>query len=224
VIVGSYIKEKEAVIIKHLIKHPEQIGPRGKNLAYEIIEYLIAKYAGIINPSEQFAELASSLEHDGFKLSQNGLRRTLSEEVPIPQEEDELLTLLDSFGYSVAKGHYEQAISAHSRGDWAAANAQLRNFVEEFFDRAAETIVPGTYSSSHERRSALAKAGFFRSELNEWSDNGTGFIQGFWRRLHPQGSHPGLSEKEDSTFRIYLVIVVIHYFAKRLEKFQRHSP
>jgi len=127
------------------------------------------------------------------------------------------MELLDRFEYFVAKGHYEQAVSAHTRGDWAAANSQLRNFVEEVFDRFAEAVEPGSYSSSHNRREALGKANFFRPDLNEWSSDGKGFVQGFWKRLHPQGAHPGLSEKEDSTFRLHLVIVVMHYFVKRFE-------
>ena len=133
------------------------------------------------------------------------------------EEENELINVLDRYVYSVAKGHYEQAIAAHTRGDWAASNSQLRSFVEEFFNRIAETIVPGSYSSSKQRRQTFANAGFFQSDLNEWLDDGKGFVQGFWKRLHPQGSHPGLSEKEDSTFRLHLIIVVAHYFGKRLE-------
>ena len=94
---------------------------------------------------------------------------------------------------------------------------KIRNFVEEFFDRITDVAAPGSYTSSHNRREALANAGFFQSDLNEWSKDGKDFVQGFWKRLHPQGSHPGLSEKEDSTFRLHLVIITMHYFAKRFE-------
>ena len=110
---------------------------------------------------------------------------------------------------------------AHTRGDWAAANAQLRSFVEELFNRIAESIAPANYSSSHERWVALSKAGFFKAELNEWTDDGKGFLQGFWKRLHPQGSHPGLSEKDDCTYRLHLVIVTMHHIAKRFEAQKR---
>ena len=137
------------------------------------------------------------------------------------KEENELINVLDRYGYSVAKGHYEQAVAAHTRGDWAASNSQLRSFVEEFFNRVAEIMVSGSYSSGHQCQQALAKIGFFQSDLNEWLDDGKGFVQGFWKRLHPQGSHPGLSEKEDSTFRMHIVIVVLHYFAKRLDAQQK---
>lgn len=221
VIVGSYIKEKEAALMQHLIKNPQATAPDGTPLAQAIIEHLVSRSYEFSEPNEQFPRLVNSLDRDGYVLDRNGLRIKLPSQLPIIEEEDELIELLDRFGYSVAKGHYQQAVTAHTRGDWAAANAQLRSFVEEFFDRVTDMIASGSYTSSHNRREALAKANFFRPDLNEWSNDGKGFVQGLWRRLHPQGSHPGLSEKEDSTFRLHLVIVVMHYFAKRLESFQR---
>lgn len=216
IITGKYINEKEASIIKHLIKNPQLKAPNGTPIIQGITEYLILSRYPSADPKNLFPELVNSLDHDGFKLNKNGLRSKLPTEVPIIDKENELVELLDKFGYSTAKGHYEQAIAAHTRGDWAAANSQLRSFAEEFFNRASDQIAPGNYKSSHKRREVLADKGFFRSDLNEWINNGSGFIQGFWKRLHPEGSHPGLSEKEDSTFRIHLVIVVIHYLAKRL--------
>jgi len=43
------------------------------------------------------------------------------------------------------------------------------------------------------------------------------FLQGLWKRLHPQGSHPGLSDEEDSTFRLHLMILTASYYLKRLD-------
>ncbi|PIP36162.1 MAG: hypothetical protein COX20_07290 [Desulfobacterales bacterium CG23_combo_of_CG06-09_8_20_14_all_52_9] len=217
VISGSYIKEKGAAIMRYLIKNPQAKAPNGTPLAQAIIDHLVLTRCQVSDPAELFPELVNSLDRDGYKLDRNGLRAKLPSQLPLVEEENELIDILDRYGYSVAKGHYEQAVAAHTRGDWAASNSQLRSFVEEFFNRVAETVVPGSYSSSHQCQQALAKAGFFQSDLNEWLDEGKGFVQGFWRRLHPQGSHPGLSEKEDSTFRLHVVIVVTHYFAKRLE-------
>lgn len=214
-ITGSYMKEKKASIMRYLIENPSAMAPNGTPLIQAIIEYLLSHYHGNKEPFEQFPELVNSLEHDGYILDQKGLRRKLPDEIPITIKENELLEALTEFGFDVAKGHYEQAIAAHTRADWAAANAQLRSFVEELFNRITESIVPGNYSSSYEGWVALYKAGFFKAELNEWTDDGKGFLQGFWKRLHPQGSHPGLSEQDDCTYRVYLVIVTMHYIAKR---------
>ena len=221
VISGSSIKEKNVSIMRYLIKNLQAKAPNGTLLAQAIIEHLVLTRCQDCDPAELFPELVNSLDHDGYNLDRNGLRAKLPSELPLVKEENELINVLDRYGYSVAKGHYEQAVAAHTRGDWAASNSQLRSFVEEFFNRVAEIMVSGSYSSGHQCQQALAKIGFFQSDLNEWLDDGKGFVQGFWKRLHPQGSHPGLSEKEDSTFRMHIVIVVLHYFAKRLDAQQK---
>ena len=89
--------------------------------------------------------------------------------------------------------------------------------MEEFFNKAQAIVCPGQYSSANEQKIALAKAGFFIDSYNEYLFNGTGFIEGFWKRLHPEGSHPGLSEQSDSTFRLHLVIFVVNYLILRIK-------
>lgn len=217
VISGTYIKQKETSIAKHLISNPEAIGPNGSKLSTEIIEYAIKRRNGFESFSEIHPELVHSLERDGFEITNDGLRRKLPAEFPIVVQEDQLIYLLEKHGFVTAKGHYEQVVAAHARGEWAGANAQLRTFVEEFFNKTQTIICPGEYPSSHERKNALANAGFFIKDYNEYLFNGTGFVEAFWKRLHPEGSHPGLSEQSDSTFRLHLVILVIHHFLMRLE-------
>ena len=217
VISNRYINAKTTSIAKHLISNPEAVGPNGSKLVIEMIEYIIKCHNGFDPLVETYPELAHSLERDGFELTDNGLRKKLPETFPIAEQEDQLVCLLEKLGFKIAKGHYEQAVAAHSRGDWAAANAQLRTFVEEFFNKTQSIICPGQYSSSNERKKALAKSGFFLKEYNEYLCDGKGFVEGFWKRLHPGGSHPGLSEQSDSTFRLQLVILVVHYFLMRID-------
>lgn len=187
------IEKRETSIMWYLIAHPDRLGPSGANLILEIIENTI----------------------------KNALANIELHLAPI---EDEVVALLEKFRFSVAKGHYEQALSAYTRGEWAAANAQLRSFSESLFDSIAETLVDDKKnlpSDSHQRREMLAtktSPSFFFSHLNEWEIGGKGgFIQGFWRRLHPQGSHPGLSDEEDSTFRLQIVVIVASHYLRRLE-------
>ncbi len=214
---GTYIKEKETAIAKHLIANSDIIGPNGSKLVVEIIEYAIEHYHGWKSFAEAHSEFAHSLDRDGFEITDQGLKRKLPSIFPVAEQEDQLVALLEKFGFDIARGHYDQAIAAHARGEWAAANAQLRTFVEEFFNKTQSIVCPGQYSSSNERKIALAKADFLIPEYNEYLFNGTGFIEGFWKRLHPEGSHPGLSEQEDSTFRLHLVILVVHYLLNRLK-------
>jgi hypothetical protein len=55
-----------------------------------------------------------------------------------------------------------------------------------------------------QRRQWLANATppFFIGGLNGWSNNGRGFFENFFQRLHP-----GLSDEEDSTFRLHLMLL-----------------
>jgi len=120
-----------------------------------------------------------------------------------------------------AKGHLNQAIDNHDRGQYASANAQLRSFMEELFDRIAEHLEPAraaTLPSAENRRNLLAirQPPFLFEDLGEWGQNGKNFVNGMFKRLHGHGSHPGLSDEEDCTFRLHLVLVVARHFLRRL--------
>jgi len=223
-------------LIKYLIDNPdEKKGPFGANLTFEIIEDVLGSissndiYARSIE--ERFPKLVNSLKRDGYVVTDEGkLKIMLPESIQLVENENELNSLLDKFGFTTAKGHLDQAISAHTRGDWASANAQLRSFMESLFDSIADTLITDKTTlppPGHQRREALAaklSPPFLLHTLNEWEIGGKGgFLQGLWRRLHPQGSHPGLSDEEDSTFRLHLVILTASYYLRRLDS-RRGNP
>jgi len=78
--------------------------------------------------------LERGLARDGFVIvwSEWGrvpsLRSALPDEVDLPASDDEVRTLLGHFQFTVPSSHLEQAIEAHTRGDWAAANAHFEPF------------------------------------------------------------------------------------------------
>ncbi|PKI06712.1 hypothetical protein CXF78_09015 [Shewanella sp. 11B5] len=214
VVKGEYIKQKETSISKYLVASAGVKGPSGSDLMIDVVEYLlkITPYSGY-----EHTGLVNALEKDGFELTETSVRKSLPSQIPLAESEDNLVRILKKRNFNIALGHYEQAIAAHGRGEWAAANAQFRSFVEEFFNRVHTLINAGSATDTQQRKIELAKSGFFDAHYNEFLYNGTGFVEGFWKRLHPQGSHPGLSEQADSTFRLHLVLLVIHYFAERLD-------
>jgi hypothetical protein len=183
-------------------------------LVVEVIEFLLRNKSRV---GDRFSSFVHSLEKDGYQLTENSVRASLPSQIPLVENEDRLFEILRKRQFNVAIGHYQQALAAHGRGEWAAANAQLRSFVEEFFNHIHVIIKAGTATQSQARKEELAKIGFFSTQYNEFLHNGTGFVEGFWKRLHPEGSHPGLSESADSTFRLHLVLLVLHYFAERLD-------
>ena len=226
--IGSITSRLNA-LIKYLIDNPDEKGPDGANLTFEIIEDVLepkpSYYGRPVSPiEERLPKLVNSLKRDGYIIKNGVLKTMLPENIQLAEKENELNSLLDKFGFTTAKGHLEQAISAHTRGDWASANSQLRSFVESLFISIVEklandnTILPPP--KYYQRCEFLAKLDppFLLSVLNEWRlGRKCGFLQGFWKRLHPQGSHSGLSDEEDSTFRLHLVILTAHYYLKRLD-------
>ena len=99
------------------------------------------------DPSVEQGRLLRALALDGFVVQWNEgtsasphLRAALPDEVDLPSTDDEVHQLLKHFGFHVALGHLDQAIDAHTRGDWAAANSQTRTFMEGLFDQIAEHI------------------------------------------------------------------------------------
>jgi hypothetical protein len=172
-------------------------------------------------PHPDEASLMRCLELDGVTVSEGTLRRILPAAAELPQAESEIMRLLEAHGFSTPKGHLKQALDAHGRGEWAAANSQLRTFLEGLLDEMAEKLDPAAkgISSGHHRRAHLAsvKPPFLERALNEWGDNGVGFINGLMARLHPQGSHPGLSDEADSTFRLHVVLVTARLLLVRFD-------
>ena len=89
---------------------------------------------------------ARGVARDGYVLvwDENGrnpsLRAALPEEIQLPQTDDEIHELLKQFQFATPLGHLDQAIEAHTRGDWAAANGQLRTFLESLFDDIARKV------------------------------------------------------------------------------------
>lgn len=194
-------------------------------------EAVVREALGVLNPrfkTDVQTAFLRGLARDGFavELGDRGekprLRSALPDEVDLPASDNELNELLRLYQFHTAKGHLDQAIEAHTRGDWAACNAQLRTFLESLFDAIAFHIEPeraGQLPSSENRRQLLADRGFLAIDRNEWGGEGKNFINGLFKMLHTDGSHPGLSDEDHSTFRLHVVLVTGRTFMRRL-----HNP
>jgi hypothetical protein len=167
------------------------------------------------------------LARDGFVVEEGDLgekprlRAALPNEVNLPASDSELHELLRAYQFHVPKGHLDQAIEAHTRGDWAACNAQLRTFLESLFDAIAHNIDSaraGQLPSSDNRRQLLADRGFLAVDRNEWGSEGKNYINGLFKMLHTDGSHPGLSDEDHSTFRLQVVLITGRTFMRRLNQ------
>lgn len=180
-------------------------------------------------PEQQFEannlRLVNSLKRDGYTINNARVVSLLPEELIEDDVENELFRLLDNFGFDIAKGHLEQAIANHSNGNWAGANGQFRTFMESLLISISNRLIPNRNCTGFAEatqwlaRPAMLNPVLFSEDLNEVASPNCNkpFINGLWKRLHPTGSHPGLSDEEDSTFRYHTLIVFSRYILKRVE-------
>ncbi|WP_202800236.1 hypothetical protein [Pontibacter sp. BAB1700] len=139
--------------------------------------------------------------------------------------ENELVRMLTKFNFNTAKGHLEQAIENHSIGNWAGANGQFRTYMESLLIEISNKLIPSRTCTNIGdainwlSNPAILSPVLLHKNLNEVPETGLNFpyVNGLWKRLHPTGSHPGLSDEEDSTFRYHTLIVFTRYLLSRIE-------
>lgn len=179
-----------------------------------------------LSTSIEQARLLRGLALDGYVICWTEeernplLRAALPAGVNLPAADDEVHQLLRKFGFLVSLGHLDQAIDAHARGDWAAANSQVRTFLEGLLDEISRHIDPKEASalpSSENRRAWLADRQFLSIKRNEWTGDGKNFINGLFKMLHTEGSHPGLSTEDHCTFRLHLGLMTSRVLLRRLD-------
>jgi hypothetical protein len=206
---------------------PDRLVDGGETLADVLVAKAIsilpiereAPWAKTQEPRADEQTLRQRLAADGFVVTAGQLRRALPSNLQLPAAQDEISRLLEKHKLSVPRGHLDQALDAHARGNWAAANSQIRSFIDGLLDEIAERLDPSAAAlpSGQQRRIRLAATGFLSSDLNEWDDNGLRYLNGLIKRLHPHGSHPGLSDSDDSTFRLHTVQLAAKLFLVRFD-------
>ena len=214
---GLSVENKANALTAFVIGNPSHQTAEGEDLDAEIVKRTV-----IVPQQWPRSPLQRALARDGYTLMKDGsLIRDLPPIADLPEANDELFSLLDEINFPVAKGHLDQAIKNHASGNWAAANSQLRTFLENLFNECSIRLDAdkGTDPSlsSENRRSRLAAISppFLLESLGEWSNDGKNFVNGIFKRLHPAGSHPGLSDDEDCTFRLHMILIIGRHYLRR---------
>ncbi|MDG2531543.1 hypothetical protein [Caulobacter endophyticus] len=122
----------------------------GEPLARVLVERAVSKLPGEpkhswsppVQLTPAMETFKRTLEMDGYTVTDGVLRRILPADIGLPETESELLRLLDVYQLHTAKGHLRQAMDTHARGDWAAANGQLRTFFDALLDSLADRVDP----------------------------------------------------------------------------------
>lgn len=219
---------KCASLARHVTQHSAQIIDTwygSVTLAEAVVREAVAITHSRSDRVEQH-RLIRGLALDGYVVEWKDerqaplLRAALPGDIDLPQADDEVHHLLKQFGFNVPLGHLDQAIDAHTRGDWAAANSQIRSFLEGLLDAIALHIDPqaAALPTSENRRQWLADKGFLSKSRNELTSDGKNFVNGLFKMLHTDGSHPGLSDEDHCTFRLHLGLITGRTLLRRLDR------
>lgn len=161
-------------------------------------------------PTTWWRGLRDAIAADGWEFDESDDR--LVPTVPALQVTDELTWIesdLARRGWTTAAGHYRQAIDAFASGNWASANSQLRAFFEDLVRNAAG-IPPGAGTGQVQRAFDSLQA---NSKLVPGEDQ---FGKDLWKLLHANGSHPGLSDQDESRFRLLTLTGYARYLLSRV--------
>lgn len=225
------ISKKHVKIIKYLIEN-QGIKDNFKNdIVLNIVEDRIINvllnngyyYSFDLDRQEfnEYPKLYRYLRFDGYDIDfeNNKLICSLPEDINATDKEDNIIVALNNYDFATTKGHLEQAKASYLGGNYAALNGQLRTYTESLFMEMAKFIKIAENTNSNisninpsnatTAMQVLAKCSkpVLSSSLNEWDGQNTGYIQGFWKRLHPEGCHPGLPNIDEVLFRFQLVIL-----------------
>ena len=174
---GVSVPRKLSLVARAVLAHPDQVVHTLEGSA-TLAEALIREALALVRRGFTFREqtaLLRGLARDGYFLEEDEetravrLRAALPAEIALPETDDEVRSLLRQLGFQVPAGHLDQAIEAHTRGDWAAANAQARTFFESLLDAIAFTVdcvAASGCPTSENRRAMLATKGFVAIDRN----------------------------------------------------------
>ena len=234
-------KAKKANHLLGKLSIPTLRGPFSESFQLDLLEYVVIQFYQnaekkqshyLDESSEEYQSLFSnkyhmlgnSLQRDGYSIQGLQIKKLLPVEIEEAKIESELFQVLKINKFEISKGHLDQAIDNHSRGNWAGANSQFRSFIESILMETANMLLPQNKCSSAASAINLLSNSvsppFLSTLLNEVQIGNSGypFVDGLWKRLHPEGSHPGLSDEEDSTFRYHMSVIFANYILKRLKQ------
>lgn len=237
------IHKKNEKVLKYLLENPTAKNNYGEEILSKMmnekIKVILSNVERDIDEFDSEKKLFKSdtdfykyLRLDGYDIDFEN--KTLIEDIAnysgITEKNDNIIEFLDKYDFTTAKGHYEQAKGSYLGSNYAALNGQLRSFVEAIFQDMATYI-----KICENNNSTLSKINIIDANssmqimtkclnpildinLNEWDNDGKTYFPAFWKRLHPEGSHPGIPSFEETLYRFQLVVLNIEMLIGRFIK------
>jgi len=229
---------------QYLISNPNVVDNHGDSILLRMMNNVVEKMLqnvamGIDGFDEERKEFRSDrdfyrfLRLDGYDINFQNLCivEDLALYLQVAEKNDEIIEMLKRYDFNTSLGHYNQAKSSYLGANYAALNGQLRTFVEAIFQDMAAYIRHCEPANADinivneiNAQSAMiifAKCNYpiLNFNLNEWDGNNQtmSYFPAFWKRLHPQGCHPGLPEMNEAIYRFQLVVLNIELLVSRFQ-------
>jgi hypothetical protein len=157
---------------------------------------------------EQLQALIRNLELDGYAFRDGRLLPATPTPIALQEVISDVERDLDAAGYDVALKHYQQAVDNYVKGNWEAANSQVRSFLEDLFIGLCQ----------RHRNEVPGDAGAALQHLyhTEWLDRGEyNHYRAFWNDIQDNGPHRGLSSEGEGLFRLHYATAVARYLLSK---------
>lgn len=227
----NYEERSSIKISQPPLQHAHQRAVGGDYDAHEaLLEIIRLSVERIARPPEdnKVLELRESLLSDGYELQFDpaGTRKCQllpidPDGIPVRAEITALEAELDQRGYDEAKEHYLSAVRHFTEQVHSSANGQLRNMVESLvknlaIDHAGYVDTGKANQGSQAIKKLYVKGGRPPATIGDPlpERDGGGMLQGIWDILHPNGSHPGLSNADEARIRMQLCAALARFLLK----------
>jgi len=204
---------KESTVQRLLRNLRDDETPQAREGAMELVRRMLVRGKAPdewSEPADWWQPLRDAVAADGWEF--DAARDVLVPTVPGAVVADEVSWIeaeLARRGWTTAVGHYRQAVASFAAGNWAAANGQLRTFFESLMRTAAGSASGSGSGQVQAAADALDSAGVLLAEESA-------FVKRLWKLLHPGGSHPGLSDEDESRFRLLTITGYARFLLIRL--------
>ena len=182
-----------------------------------------------------FSELRNALLADGYQITWDGdtprnvplpgdvqvairgsirysILPTDATPVPLAPEISALKAELAARGYTSVLNHYQQAVDGFTNHMYESANGALRTTLEDLVTRLAEDHASYQRQPHASQGSAAINRMIQSGRLPE-NDGGL-VLRGLWKLSHTNGSHPGQSDADESSFRMQVITATARFLLR----------
>ena len=177
-----------------------------KNFIEDYFSYL-SEYK--ISNNQYVEELINLLESYGYSVKDGKILEINPEPISVVEELSEIENNLDNLGFSIALNHFQQAIDNYSNSNYESCNSQIRSFLEDFFIQFTKVKTDDDFTDPNSALQHLKNNEII--DPNEWN-----LARSLYSMCCTNGSHRGLSNKEEALFRLHFSTSLTQLFIKIL--------